>query len=258
MPCWSRRRPVRGRPSRRGIQLDRDEVGVPRRRWRGNDRFPGRTWRDRRDVGRDGRANEMWSVPMARRDRSSSREAPSTGPTTRESARHEPGGRRSRVLMLSPDVDTIATDGKRLVYSAIDQLRLRDLTSGDSRPIATLESRYQDYPHIVVTPRAIYWGMVHVRGNARLPEQDTLWSLALEPGDRPFGSRVSISSMASVSDLPVKSSGSTADKGRHTTRPARTRAVTRLMQAGGPLAEVHARPTHPSSRPTRASPSRPT
>ncbi len=35
---------------------------------------------------------------------------------------YEPGARRSRVLMVSPDVDTIATDGKRLVYRANDEL----------------------------------------------------------------------------------------------------------------------------------------
>lgn len=154
----------------------------------------------------------------------------------------EPGGGRARVLMLSPHVDTIATDGKRLVYSALDQLWLLDLARGDSRPFASLVNRYQDYPHIVVTPRAIYWGMVHVRGNARLPEQDTLWSLALEPGARP----VRITSLDLLNGFCVGPAGQVVwldgGHGPEYNPPGEDAGrVTRLMTAGGPIAEIHAR-----------------
>jgi len=154
----------------------------------------------------------------------------------------EPGGGRARVLMLSPHVDTIATDGKRLVYSALDQLWLLDLARGDSRPFASLMSRYQDYPHIVVTPRAIYWGMVHIRGNFRVPEQDTLWSLALEPGARP----VRIASLDLLNGFCVGPAGQVVwldgGPGPAYNPPGEDAGrVTRLMTAGGPIAEIHAR-----------------
>jgi hypothetical protein len=154
----------------------------------------------------------------------------------------EPGGGRARDLMLSPHVDTIATDGKRLVYSALDQLWLLDLATGDSRPFASLVSRYQDYPHIVVTPRAIYWGMVHIRGNFRVPEQDTLWSLALEPGARP----VRIASLDLLNGFCVGPAGQVVwlDGGpgpAYNLPGSDGGKVTRLMTAGGPIAKIHAR-----------------
>lgn len=155
---------------------------------------------------------------------------------------YESGAPRPRVHLMSPDVDAIATDGTRLVYRANDELRLLDLAVGTSRSIATLKSRYQDYADIVVTRRAIYWGHVHVRGNARVPEQDTLWRLALEPGARP----VRIASLDLLHGFCVGPAGQVVwlDGGRGPAyNPSGEDAdrVTRLMQAGGPLAEVRAR-----------------
>lgn len=151
----------------------------------------------------------------------------------------EPGAPRSRLVMMSPDIEKIATDGVHLVYTALDQLWVRNLSGGDSRRFATVVSRYQDYQHIVLTPRAIYWGNVHVRGNGKLP-QDSLWTLALETGAQP----VRIATLDLLQGYCIGPGGRVVwldgGEGPLYKLPGEGQ-VTTVMQASGPIAAVRAR-----------------
>jgi hypothetical protein len=155
----------------------------------------------------------------------------------------ESGGGKARDLVISRDVDRIATDGARLVYSDGRQLMLVELPAGTPRAIAAVGSRYEDHQHIVVTPGTVYWGNVHDHSNVKPPEQDSLWRVALERGARP----VRIASLDILSGYCVGPGGGVVwlDSGpgpAYSPPGVESPRTTKLMHPGGLLAEVKARP----------------